>query len=240
MIARLTRDQTHLRHAVARLHRDELPESDGAHLGQAFLFHFVYGALLDDPRYHCYVYLHEQEPAGFTAFSTDYQAVYKRGARRHFPLLSWVLTKAVLQQPERLKLLLKISRFASAMDKEAYAEIPTEILSTAVAKPFRTLAFFQRTGVRIANALYSNTARVLLDEGVTQLKGFTRKSNVLVNATISHLGWKKVFEGTHPRGRGEEQTCIWLWDLKEAEKRLDLSRATAQPMPLGAATMDRA
>lgn len=219
-VRRIVRAMRAERRAVARLHLTQLPESDLSELGEAFLEHFYYGALLDDDRYFCMAVLVDDDVAGFTAFSSATSAVIQRGVLRSVPLLAGIVLARIVRRPAAIARLWRIARSFLSLGAESYAEIPAEVMSTAVDPRYRTLEFHRRTGVNVSRTLYETTARTLASRGVREVKGFTRRSNHLVHAAISSLGWRKVFEGPHPRGTGTEDTCIWTWDVAEGLRRI--------------------
>ena len=94
-------------------------------------------------------------------------------------------------------------------------EIKAEAMSTAVAKVYRDVAFFRQTRINIAQSLYLTVAKVLNERGVKKVKGFTRKSNVFVNASLSFLGWKKI--------QSYSTSCLWVWDTESAIQRFGVS-----------------
>lgn len=205
--------------AVTLLHLSELGGSGLALLGKEFLFRFYYGCFLEDPTYFCYFYTVDGIVAGFTSFSSDVRKVCLRGVYRNWPALAWTVLAAIANRPARISTVFELAGSLFSMKREPYSEILAEGMSTAVAKPYRSLEFYQRTGINIATALYLTMARVLAQQGVKQVKGFTMKSNMLVSTSLSYLGWKKVYEGFHPRGSREHEKCLWIWDLEAAVKR---------------------
>lgn len=207
------------RRAVAELHHHELPDSALAELGADVLYRTYYGDLLNQPGYFCYIYKVDGAVAGFAAFSTDCGKVFREAVKRHWPLLFGAFAKRLLKDPAGIKKLWKLAGSAVSMEREPFAEIKAEAMSTAVAAPYRSVEFFKRTGLHVSRSLYLTMARVLYANGIRTVKGFTRKSNVRVNASLGSLGWKKVYEGYKTRGAVVEPTCLWTWDLEAAIKR---------------------
>lgn len=208
-IQRLTHKMTAERAAVARLHIAELPDSELSAFGYEFLYRFYYGSLLRDPDYFCYVYSVDGDVAGFTAFSTDSRKVCRRALVRSWVGMAGSAAAATLRRLATLATVLKMAgSLFSPMP--ALADVRAEAMSTAVAGRYRSPEYFRRTGTNISQALYLTIARTLHELGVAKVKGYTRKSNVLVNASLSYLGWKKI---------AEKNACLWVWDTETAVKR---------------------
>ena len=227
MITRLSSDMRAERRAAARLHLAELGSSDLAALGEEFLERFYYGALLEDPEYFCYLSTVDGAVAGFTAFSTDAQAVCRRGVARAWRALSWVLIKCIVRRPARLAALASLANGWLSMRREACADVKAEAMTTAVAGAFRTAEFYRARGINVAQELYVTVARTLWARGVKTVKGFTLTSNLRVTAALSSLGWRKVGEGIGLRPAVRQATCVWLWDLEQAAERFQFVKEGA-------------
>lgn len=214
MIEPLSRNEHARRTSVALIHAREIPYGDLAIFGLEFLREFYHGVLLDDPDFACSVYLVEGNVAGFASFSRDFAAVRRRAIRKHALLLAWLLTKAILRAPGRLRPLVGLLR---AGTNGAPGSPRAEALSLAVAEPYRSAEFFHRTGLRIGAALYLHVGETLYRMGEHRAKAFSRSDNVLANATLRSLGWRVVSEAV--KGRDLE----WVWDLDQAARRFSFS-----------------
>ncbi len=214
-ILRLTRVMERERATVATIHVEELPDSGLSVLGVPFLYHFYYGVLLDDPSYYCYAYVVDGEVAGFVAFSTDSRAVCRRAGLGSPLLLAWTLGARLIRQPSILADIFKSVRFFDQAKSVAGGDVRAEAMSTAVAKAYRGVDYFRRTGRNVGQELYFTIARVLNGRGIKKVKGFTRRSNVLVNASLSFLGWEKAATV------GESH--LWTWDTEMAVKKFNLN-----------------
>lgn len=217
-IVRLLPSMRALRTEVAALHAAELPDGEMTALGQAFLREFYYGALLSDPRYLCYVYLWEGRVAGSTAFSTDSAAVVRASVLRHAAHLAWIVVRALLERPARLRLVVRLAAASLTMRDEPAADVRAEAMTTAVGRAYRTVEFHRATGKNVARELYLNMGRVLFGLGVRRVRGFTRPDNVLVSASLRQLGWQRVAEARAIRGSAGS-AVVWVWDLTAAAQR---------------------
>lgn len=217
-IVRLQPSMHALRAEVASLHATELPDGEMTRLGPAFLRDFYYGALLADPRYLCYVYLWDGRVAGSTAFSTDSAAVVRAGILRHSVRLAWVVVRALLERPARLRLVARLTAASLFMEAEPAADVRAEAMTTIVGRAYRTVEFHRATGKNVARELYLNMGRVLFSLGVRRVRGFTRPDNVLVTASLRQLGWARVAEARAIRGSAGS-AAVWVWDLAAAAER---------------------
>jgi hypothetical protein len=219
VIVRLGSHMDAERQAVAAMLRSELEESDAVALGNIFLEQFYYGRLLDDPDYFCFIYRIDESVAGFITFTTDLGKVYRRALRSSWWHLAAIVAQTVVRDPARIPALISVARTLLSLQQEPYSDIRAETLTTAVSRNYRSLEFFRRTGINVAKELYQAMALELLAHRVGSIKGFTRKSNVMVHAAIGALGWRKVWEGQNHRRRDAEPTCIWIWDVAQAAQR---------------------
>lgn len=198
---------------VAKIHAEELADSGLAALGEDFLMQFYYGVLLNDPDYYCYIYIVDGVVGGFTSFSINSRKVCQRAVCRYWPGLSWAVVKRIIRKPATILTVWKLTISLLSMKNEPYSDVLAEGMSTAVAKPYRSIEFFRKTGINIGRTLYMEMARVLAKMGVRKIKGYTRKANVFVSASLGYLGWKKVVDSCNPRGLAKEELSLWILDL---------------------------
>ena len=172
VIKRLTYAMVDERAEVAKIHADELPDSDLSVLGATFLYHFYYGLLLKEPDYYCYFYLAEGEVAGFTTFSTDSKRVCWAAAVRYWPELAWTIFARIVRQPKTILTIIQLAGSLLPGKQTLYSKIKAEAMSTAVARNYRGVEYFRRSGTNIAQLLYLTIASVLNDRGIKKVKGF--------------------------------------------------------------------
>ena len=237
VISPLSPEMRRERRAVAKLHAQELGSSDLVALGEEFLEQVYYGRLLKDPDYCCLVGVVEGSVAGFIAFSADARTSCRRLVLRSWPGIIWALMKSLARRPSRIVPLARLAAGWLTMAGEPCAEVKAEAMTTAVAAPYRTREFFQRTGINVAQALYLAMAQSLSRQGVKFVKGFTVGSNVRVAASLSFLGWRKVQEGPRLRPTVREHTWVWVWELDRALAKFTRSVASAPGIPEPSETM---
>lgn len=89
--------------AVADLHLQFLGDSPIVKLGERFLRRFFYVKLVQDGLVGVTICRYEGRIIGFISYTPDPFAFMRRGVRRHFAYLCWLMTVSLIAQPSLFK-----------------------------------------------------------------------------------------------------------------------------------------
>lgn len=198
MIIKLDGRDPQLAEAVYEMHRSL--GSPVTALGKRFAVDFYYGLMVREGLVGCHVYLHEDQPVGFSAYTGNSNGMFSRGIAAGPFTLARALGLGLLQKPSRIKTMLAIARQFGNMDREPVYDIPAEMLSMVVLEEYRSAQFVKETGLRITNELFEATMNRLEAEGASGIKMFVDRGNLLAHVLYLRYGFKVEAE-TRQRGR---------------------------------------
>jgi len=157
---------------LARLHTDLLEFGVSAHFGQLFVREICYGIHLRDNLMKAAIYMFEDHPAGFIAFTADPATFYRHGIYKHPTYSLKMLLQSLLQSPVRFYYLIKILNTVSfkCSSKNFTREPCGESLCFGVYPQYLTPEFIQDTGLKIAETLVSHAANSLRNTGLKKMR----------------------------------------------------------------------
>lgn len=184
--------------AVVALHREMLPGSPVAALGEVFMRQFYYRRLVQDGLIGCHLVTSDGDPVGFLAWTAEPEL----GAaiiRRRPVLFSLAIARALLASPARVGVLLKLANFsrlrAPTADPESgatSAPAPSmrtgELLSLGVREPYRTREYLRRTKRRHSFELLDAALTALDARGVERFGAYVEQSNMPMLLLYQGLG----------------------------------------------------
>lgn len=199
---------------VAALHAAEIPASPVVRLGPGFLGRFWYPRCLADPACGGFVALDGEALAGFITYAQDRRGLFGRWLRRGWPGLAWVLAADLLRLRTTPWRIARAAWLLARMGGGPGDDVPAEVLSFAVAAPYRSPEYAARTGQRVANRLFAAAVADLARRGVARFKLETAPDS-LANVFYLHHGLEEL--GRTARGGAER---VWAGDVQAVLARL--------------------
>jgi len=179
---------------VAKIHQEELPESIIARLGIPFL-KFYYSKMLLLDGFYVGVFRYNEKVAGFTSYSTDADAIFKKAIFR-FPFsLAASLFKKFFTNPLQLLRCIFFVFFRDMAEpavKEVLNGVKAEAFTVAVLNNYRSSEFIRKTGLSVAKLLLRDQFKHYQHLNVKRVKAFVSQDNK--NAIIFHRlnGYQQV------------------------------------------------
>ena len=181
--------------AVAMLHRELLPGSPVAALGDAFMRRFYYGRLVEDGLIGCHLAANDDDSAGFLSWTLEPE-LGSAIIRRHPIPFALAIARALITSPARVGVLLKLARFSrmrapstvntselpaastAAASTAAVAPRTGELLSLAVRAAFRTREYRRVTNRKHSVELLQAGVAALHAGGVERFGAYVEHDNV--------------------------------------------------------------
>jgi hypothetical protein len=156
--------------AASALHQTGIRNSPVVALGPRFLTEFFYPRALANASFGGYTVFEGDVLAGFITYTTNSVELFRGWLRDGWWQLSKILLAEVIQRPVRLGVVLHAGVFLARQQRGPAADVVAEFLSFVVAEEFRSLAYVQRTGRRLANDLFEAAIEDLVQRGVKRIK----------------------------------------------------------------------
>ncbi len=188
---------------VAQLHATLLPGSPIPRLGSRFMRRFYYRSLVADDLIHCQISYVAGRPAGFITCTAQPARFMAEGLRRHWLQLGWVMLGEVLADPRRLVVIFWTLNYMRRRPGRPHDPGEGEILSFGVLPEFRTSAFVQQTGRRIAGELFASARAFFAASGISRYRAVVESGNREALMFYHAQGWQ-----VKPGGGGAPGTII--------------------------------
>ena len=176
---------------IVRIHQMTLPVSPFVQMGREFLERLYYPSLMREPSVFCLGYQFQNRLARFLCGSSDAGLLSWRLARSNLLKFLSVVVKTVWQDPKKIGLFLELVRFVMAESPKEAKQIKAQLLSFAVDEEFRSLDFYKRHPIKIANLLFDAALSELRQMRVTKFKLITDAKNI-ANIFYKNRGMKVI------------------------------------------------
>jgi len=165
--------------AVANLHRELLDWGEMAGLGKLFLERFCYRTLVKDGLMQVSLYEINGRPVGFIAYTAHSLSFHRRALRKHFFYLAFLLFISIMREPSTIRHLLRALRLIRSRRSEINHRKcgAAEILAIGVLPEYRSLSFYQRTGLRISVELLKSAVSFFKRIGLKKVDVFVDAFN---------------------------------------------------------------
>ncbi|MEC7640848.1 MAG: hypothetical protein VYC17_01710 [Nitrospinota bacterium] len=182
--------------AVAQTHYGELPTSILSRLGYLFLKDFYYKNLIHLKYFRGFVLEYENRVAGFISISFNPNLIFSELFARDPLGLVWTQTRSILSDPRVIRACFQAADFFLNPKAEPIAKGTSEVLSFAIAEPFRSLEFYKSTHLNLADELFQHGISHLKELGVKKVYLNVEKKNFFGRAFFSNIGMdeKETFE----------------------------------------------
>lgn len=202
--------------SVSRLHMELLDYGPMAGLGELFIREAIYRPHIDDGALHAFLYRVDGADVGFVAY-TEHSTSFHRGVlRQHWLRAGGVLLLALLQDPRRIRNVIRAVRVLLsrrgerqlALDPDALGEV----VCIAVQRDFVRAGFVRATGRRPSADLVRMAANRLRGRG-------QRRMRMLVDADNREVLFLYHLLGAHfepYEQAGEPMVQVWF-DLDSPE-----------------------
>lgn len=178
---------------IAEIYARELPSSPLVFLGKDFLERFYYRYLIQRPDTAAFVYLIDNQVAGFVIGVNQANTFFNRLIKDHIGALIKILFFSIYKRPLLLFHVLGSCRFILAKPAGYQTEAKdAEIVTLAVRPEFRSPEFFKERGIKIAKALVETALAQLKRSGAKRVKAFIEQSNVMAQIFYRNLGFRYV------------------------------------------------
>ncbi|MEC7641393.1 MAG: hypothetical protein VYC17_04470, partial [Nitrospinota bacterium] len=154
---------------VSRIHYEELPASILSRLGPIFLKDFYYRNLIPLKYFVGFIITYEDRVAGFISLSLNPNLIFSELFARDPLGLVWTQTRSVLSDPRVIRACFQAAGFFLNPKAEPIAKGTSEVLSFAIAEPFRSLEFYKSTHLNLADELFQHGISHLKELGVKKV-----------------------------------------------------------------------
>lgn len=202
--------------SVSRLHMELLDYGPMAGLGELFIREAIYRPHIDAGALHAFLYRVDGEDVGFVAY-TEHSTSFHRGVlREHWLRAGGVLLLALLQDPRRIRNVIRALRVLLSRRGERQLELEQnalgEVVCIAVRRDFVRAGFVRATGRRPSADLVRMAATRLRSKGQRRMRMLVDADNREVLFLYHLLGAR--FEPYEQAG--EAMIQVWF-DLDSPE-----------------------
>ncbi|MEK7483713.1 MAG: hypothetical protein AABZ60_05200 [Planctomycetota bacterium] len=169
---------------IAYLHQTILPKSPIPQLGQRFMLKFYYPNLLADAHSGGALFYFQQKPIGFISYTANAPRLFREWLWKKGFLLSKQMILTLIENPQSMLPIGAAILLISCHSKETQEPIESEILSFGVLPEYRSLAFYQKEKIKVANELFQYAKSRLKQFGVKRFKLATNQSRDYIAPNI--------------------------------------------------------
>jgi len=202
--------------AVANMHLELLDWGEMAGLGKLFLERFCYKTLVKDDLMQVSLYEVNGRPVGFIAYTAHSLSFHRRALKKHFSYIAFLIFLSVLRKPIVIFHLIRAIRLIRSRRSEIdhRKDAGGEILAIGVLPEYRSLKFYNRTGLRISEELFRSAVFYLKRIGMNRVDVFVDAFNTQALLFYKSLGaalkpynragvsmYQVFFELNHPNFR---------------------------------------
>ena len=160
---------------IACIHQKLLPNSPVVGLGTIFMEMFYYSLLIKSSLIVCDYYQHDDDIAGFIAYTTDPDNFMKKGIKKHFVKFCFILSRILIRDPRKINHLFSGSQLEQALKSDINNE--AAILSFGVLPKYRTRRFINKTKAHISNELFEHSVNYLSKKKCHQIRLLIEQDN---------------------------------------------------------------
>jgi ribosomal protein S18 acetylase RimI-like enzyme len=171
-----------------------LPGSLPSKFGKEFM-RLYYETLLPEPGFFCDGYFWQADLVGFIVYSSSSQNVLRRAFLGNILSYTRVLTNSLLRSPRRMQSITKIILTLIPGGSNPLSDVSAEMISIGILPDFRgSSAIGEENNKSVASQLLDNGLNVLRDEGVDQVKVYTKleSDSPIANAFVRRAGFQLV------------------------------------------------
>lgn len=174
---------------LAQLHRELLPTSPVALLGDRFMKRFYYMVLPRENLICGAVAYVDNQPAGFIVATHDSNGFMRKALRRYWLYLIWVIGTSVLLEPKRLGAVWEAFQIMKHRTPAQRGEEEGEILSFGVLPPYLSPRFIRQSGLQLSTDLLKNAIAQLSKWNVPAIRAVVDADNTPAKLFYHGLGW---------------------------------------------------
>ncbi len=193
---------------IAEMHMELLDFGPMAGLGRRFIRDACYAMHMRDGLLHVTMCEVDGQPAGFVAFTDRSLSFHRQSLASHWLRTAWILLLCVLEDPRRLRALIRAVRvvFSRRGEKRLGQDPMGEVVCVAARPAYLTAKFTRQTGLRLSEELITHAARRLRDMGVREMRMLVDADNRAVLMLYHRLGAR--FEPYQQAG--EPMVHVWF------------------------------